>query len=218
MSSFEEQFKKDFEDHFSYDMDILIEKPLLVQMIVQKKYGASTWSPIHFMGFLPENEQYMMFAAKITDSNVIALKTGHLATMHLSLPYTSNWSFSGKLYNVAHPKTYTRFFPPNIFDEASKFFWHKKRLDLWLRCSTEFRSLLCQSQFVKTNEQVLDLFYKQLNDSSIELPSDEHADQLQKFCFLVLKVSDVTCTSQDTMTELKYYHNSEQWEMTMTEL
>ena len=210
-SNCEENFKKEFQDHFSCSTDVLVEKPLMVQMFVQRKYGICDWHPIHFMGFLPENEQYLMFAAKISDPNVIALKTGHHSSLQVALPFTSNWTFSGKLYNVSHPKTYTRFFPPNIFDEASKFFWNKKRLDIWKNTSSEFRALLNQVEFLDTSEELLKPYYSQLDDPNIELPEDEHGHHLQKFCFLVLKLTDVTCYSQETMTQTKYNLIGDSW-------
>ena len=218
MSSFEETFKNDFETHFSCHTDILIEKPLMVNMFVQRKYGSSDWQPVHFLGFLPENEQYLMFASKITDPNVIALKTGNWASVQLSLPFTSNWTFSGKLYNVSHPKTFTRFFPPNIFEDSSRQFWNKKRLDIWKQTSSEFRALLNQVEFLDTSQDILKPFYEQLENGDLSLPEDEHASYLQQFCFLVLKITDVCCCSQDTMTKTNYNLIRESWEVSITDL
>eukprot|EP00834_Sanchytrium_tribonematis_P002395 NODE_73_length_24441_cov_0.672952.p10 type:complete len:219 gc:universal NODE_73_length_24441_cov_0.672952:5895-6551(+) len=218
MSTFQDSFKKDFESHFSCSTDVLLEKPLMVSMFVDRKYASSTWSPIHFMGFLPENEQFLVFCARLNDPNVIALKTGNYATLHLSLPFTSNWTFSGKLYNVSHPKTYTRFFPPSIFDEASKFFWHKKRLDAWLNTSNEFRALLMQTEYLETDSKKLEIYYEQLNNSAIELPHDEHATLLQNFCYLVMKATDIVCDSQDTMSKTSYHLSGENWDIVEADL
>eukprot|EP00835_Amoeboradix_gromovi_P005447 NODE_511_length_7387_cov_0.329857.p3 type:complete len:216 gc:universal NODE_511_length_7387_cov_0.329857:2891-2244(-) len=206
-------FEKDFESHFSCGTDILMEKPLLVQMFVERKYGESLWNPIHFLGFLPENEQYMMFAANLRDPVVTSMKNGHIGKFQVSLPFTSNWTIGGKVYAISDSKTYTRFFPPSIFGDESKFFWNKKRLDMWTNATPDFRGALARKEYLESDIDIMEPFYKHLNDSAIELPEDDHAFHVQNFCLIIMKVGHATCYSQEDMTQTMYSYSHDNWEI-----